>query len=88
MQTFVRISAQDVDTLLNYLCTAATIQRINFLWRPQVRDPKDDMVLELAANAACPYIVTFNVRDFRGSERFGVQAITPAQFLGLLGGSK
>ncbi|GAA4023977.1 putative toxin-antitoxin system toxin component, PIN family [Deinococcus rubellus] len=80
-------TVEDVDTLLNYLCAAATPQRIHFLWRPQVRDPKDDMVLELAANAACKYIITFNLRDFRGSERFGVQVMTPAQFLALLGGS-
>ncbi|AZI43243.1 putative toxin-antitoxin system toxin component, PIN family [Deinococcus psychrotolerans] len=85
-------TVEDVETLLNYLCAAATSQRIHFLWRPQVRDAKDDMVLELAANAACEYIITFNLRDFnlrdfRGSERFGVQVITPAQFLALLGGS-
>ena len=79
-------TAQDVETLLDYVCAVATPQRIDFLWRPQVRDPRDDLVLELAANGGCPYIVTFNLRDFRGSERFGVQAITPAQFLDVLGG--
>lgn len=77
----------DVDTLLDFLCGVAEPQPIHFLWRPQLRDPKDDMVLELAAKAACQFIVTFNVRDFAGCERFGVQAITPAQFLDHLGGS-
>lgn len=79
-------TASDVDTLLDFLCGVAEPQPIYFLWRPQLRDPKDDMVLELAANAACPFIVTFNTRDFAGCERFGVQAITPAQFLDSLGG--
>lgn len=77
----------DVDTLLDFLCGVAEPQTIYFLWRPQLRDPKDDMVLELAANAACQFIVTFNTRDFAGCERFGIQAITPAQFLAHLGGS-
>lgn len=80
-------TAADVDTLLSYLCAQGKPQAIHFLWRPQLRDPKDELVLELAANAACQYIVTFNTRDFRGCERFGVQAITPAQFLAYLGGT-
>lgn len=80
-------SPDEVDKLVGFLCTVATPQPIYFLWRPQLRDSKDDMVLELAANAGCRYIVTLNVRDFAGSERFGVQAITPAHFLALLGGS-
>lgn len=77
---------EDVDALVSYLCAAGKPQAMHFLWRPQLRDPKDELVLELAANAACKYIVTFNTRDFAPSERFGVQAVTPAQFLALLGG--
>lgn len=80
-------TTEDVDTLVDYLCAVARPHPIYFLWRPQLRDPKDDMVLELAVNAACPYIVTFNVRDFKGCERFGVQTVTPADFLTRLGGS-
>lgn len=79
-------TADDVDTLIRYLCAVGRPQKIHFLWRPQLRDPKDELILELAANANCRYIVTFNTRDFRGSERFGVTAITPAEFLALLGG--
>lgn len=80
-------TSDDVDALVNYLCAVGLSQPIHFLWRPQLRDPKDELVLELAANASCQYIVTFNARDFAGSERFGVRAIAPAAFLALLGGS-
>lgn len=76
-----------LQDLLDYLVSVSLHQRIHFLWRPALRDPKDDLVLELAANAGCAYIVTFNLRDFRGSERFGVTAITPPNFLALLGGT-
>jgi predicted nucleic acid-binding protein len=44
------------------------------------------MVLELAVGAACDFIVTHNLRDFRGIERFGVKAITPKEFLRIIGG--
>ncbi|MEO7404183.1 MAG: PIN domain-containing protein [Burkholderiales bacterium] len=55
------------------------------MWRPFLRDPNDDMVLEVAVEAQCTYIITFNRRDFVGIEQFGLQAITPGQLLALLG---
>jgi len=67
-----------------YLASQAHLQDIHFLWRPFLRDPDDDMVLECAVAAGCPYIVTHNVKDFRGTEQLGVQAITPGQFLQIL----
>jgi predicted nucleic acid-binding protein len=56
-------------------------QQVFFLWRPTLRDPKDDMVLELAVAGACSAIVTYNVRDFRGTERFGIEVWSPAGLL-------
>jgi predicted nucleic acid-binding protein len=55
-----------------------------FLWRPFLADPNDDMILELAFAARCPYIVTHNIRDFRGCEQLGIQAVTPRDFLKLI----
>ncbi len=75
----------DVDVVLDFLCAVAHHRQIFFLWRPFLRDPNDDMVLEVAVEAQCAYIVTFNLRDFVGIEQFGLQAITPGQFLALLG---
>lgn len=77
----VRLPRAVVDDVLDYLCSAAERQRIYFLWRPMLPDPSDDLVLEVAAHGRCDRIVTFNVRDFRGSERFGIRALTPAAFL-------
>ena len=48
-------------------------------------DPKDDMVVELAVEAACDCIVTHNVTDFTGAEQFGTRVLTPAQFLKRIG---
>jgi predicted nucleic acid-binding protein len=44
-------------------------------------DPDDDLFLELAVAARCAYIITHNIRDFRGAEKRGVSAVTPADFL-------
>lgn len=68
---------------LRYLASTAHLQDIYYLWRPQLRDPNDDMVLELAVAAQAKYIVTHNIRDFQRL-KFDVIAITPADFLKLL----
>lgn len=68
---------------LRYLASVAHLQDIYYLWRPQLRDPNDDMVLELAVASQAKYIVTHNVRDFQNL-KFDIQAITPSAFLKLV----
>lgn len=80
------MSSRDVGDLIDFICSASRHQTIFYLWRPQLADPDDDALLELAANAHCQWIVTHNIRDFQGSERFGVRAIRPGAFLKLLRG--
>ena len=52
----------------------------HFLWRPQLRDPGDEFVLEAAVNGQAVAIVTFNRRDFGVvPNRFGIEVLTPAE---------
>jgi putative PIN family toxin of toxin-antitoxin system len=78
----------DIDDILDYLCQVGLQREIFFLWRPVLRDPKDDLVLEVAVEAECDYVVTHNLRDFAGAESYGVQAITPRRFLEIIGQRK
>lgn len=73
-----------VRGFLRYLAGQAHLQEIHFLWRPFLRDPDDDMVLELAVGAGCRYVVTHNVRDFVKAAQLGVTPVTPGAFLDLL----
>jgi putative PIN family toxin of toxin-antitoxin system len=75
------LTHQDVINLVDFLCEAGTWQEIFFLWRPYLRDPGDDLVLELAVAAGSGAVVTHNTRDFAGTERFGVEVLSPAAFL-------
>lgn len=50
-----------------------------------LKDPKDDLVLELAVEAGCDYIITFNKKDFAGTEKFDVQVVSPGEFLRIIG---
>jgi len=79
------ISAADVQDLIDFYCSVAVHHQIFFLWKPYLPDPKDDMVLELAVKAGCDSVITYNIRDFAGIERFGVNAITPAKLLKFIG---
>lgn len=79
------LNAADVQDFIDFHCAVATHHQIFFLWRPYLRDSKDAMVLELAVKAGCDRIVTYNLRDFEGIERFGVSAVTPAAFLESIG---
>jgi putative PIN family toxin of toxin-antitoxin system len=79
------LTEEDVDSVLDYLCSVGHHREIYFLWRPVLRDPKDDMVLEVAVEASCEFVVTHNLRDFRGIERYGVRPVSPSEFLREIG---
>jgi len=78
------LTADDAVRYLRYLANQSYLQDIHFLWRPFLTDPNDDMVLELAFASGCRHIITHNVKDFHGSERLGVGAVTPRKFLDII----
>jgi putative PIN family toxin of toxin-antitoxin system len=78
------LTFEDIDDVLDHLCSVAHHRLIYYLWRPVLRDPNDDLVLELAVESNADYLVTHNIRDFAGSEQFGVRVISPRDFLGIL----
>jgi len=75
----------DVDNILDYVCSVANRRKVYYLWRPFLKDPQDDMVLELAVSAGCDIIVTYNKDDFEGVEQFGVHVMTAQEFLRAIG---
>ena len=79
------ITQDDVNDVVDAVCKLATRHNIHFLWRPYLPDEKDEMVLELAVAARCDYIITYNRRDFKGVERFGIEVLDPRTFLQQLG---
>ncbi|MCF6157739.1 MAG: PIN domain-containing protein [wastewater metagenome] len=68
-----------------YFCKICIHQEIFYLWRPVLKDQKDDMILELAVAGNCDYIVTYNSKHFKGLEQFKPEPITPKEFIGLQG---
>ena len=72
----------EVEAIVDYICKVAERRQIHFLWRPFLRDPGDEMVLEIAVEAGVDVLVTHNVRDFANVQnQFGVRIVTPRTFL-------
>lgn len=76
------VSAADVGKFLDVLAALIEPVETYFMWRPQLRDADDEMVLETAVNGQAGAIVTFNQRDFRpAAEMFGIEVLTPRDVL-------
>jgi putative PIN family toxin of toxin-antitoxin system len=79
------LSEQDIDDILDYLCKVGRRQDIFFLWRPFLKDPNDDMVLELAVTGNCDVIISYNKKDFAGVDQFGLRVLSAKEFLKEIG---
>lgn len=80
------VTRAEIDTFLTDLAGTVAPIDLHFLWRPQLRDPGDEMVLETAVNAQADAIVTHNSRDFGAAPgRFGIEVLAPADALRRLG---
>ena len=77
-------TTENALAFLRYLASIAHLQDVHFLWRPFLRDPDDDMVLECAVASGSQFIVTHNVKDFKRAPELKVRAVTPSEFLTLL----
>ena len=72
----------EVGSIVSALCAVAEPVVARFLWRPQLRDPADEMVLEAAVNGNADALVTFNLRDFvNAPSRFGIALLSPKEAL-------
>ncbi|UYN96683.1 MAG: putative toxin-antitoxin system toxin component, PIN family [Enhydrobacter sp.] len=74
------LSEKEVGVFLDAIVALAEPVESHFLWRPSLRDPADEMVLETAVSGRAEAIVTFNLRDFGiAPRRFGIEILRPAE---------
>jgi predicted nucleic acid-binding protein len=74
------LSDRQVEIFLDAIIAMAEPVQTHFLWRPQLRDPNDEMVLEAAVNGGADAVVTFNVRDYGiAASQFGVEVLVPRE---------
>ncbi len=77
----LHLAKNDINDFLDYLCSISEHTKIFYLWRPILKDPYDDHILELAVSSNSHYIITFNKKDFIEAKKFGIEVITPDHFI-------
>jgi predicted nucleic acid-binding protein len=74
------LSERQVDIFVTAAIAMAEPVETHFLWRPQLRDANDEMVLEAAVNGRAGALITFNVRGYGNvPSRFGVDLLLPRE---------
>jgi len=76
------LDSDEVGIFIDAVLALVEPVETHFMWRPQLRDPGDELALEAAVNGQADAIVTFNRRDFGNAPRaFGIEVLTPAETL-------
>ena len=76
------LNEAEIFNIVSALCSASEPVGTRFLWRPQLRDPADEMVIEAAVNGNADALATFNQRDFGAAPgRFGITLLSPQEAL-------
>ncbi|WP_428391695.1 putative toxin-antitoxin system toxin component, PIN family [Lichenicoccus sp.] len=81
------LTLAEIDRTLAALAAALEPVDVRFIWRPQLSDPDDEMVLEAAVNGRADALVTHNLADFEAiAPKFGLLVVRPADLLGRVRG--
>lgn len=77
---------KDIDDFIDFIILVAEQTKIHFLWRPFLKDPNDDMLVELAVASQADAIITYNKKDFKNVEQiFGIKIVDAKELLKLIG---
>jgi putative PIN family toxin of toxin-antitoxin system len=77
----LRLTEIEIAGFLDYLAALVEPVHLNYLWRPQLADVGDEMVLETAINGRADALVTFNARHFGAAGYFGMEIVSPRDAL-------
>jgi predicted nucleic acid-binding protein len=76
------LTLAEIDMFMAAFASASEGVEVTFRWRPTMRDPNDEMVLEAAVNGRADALASHNVRDFHDAAlRFDVRVVTPGILL-------
>ena len=81
----IGLTNEEIDDIINGICYLANHHDIFYIWRPLAKDKDDDFLIDLALKCQAQFIISYNDKDLRPIEKFGVSILTPKEFLQLLG---
>ena len=83
-QAALGLTTQQIDDLLDGFCELAEKHYVSFFWRAVPGDPEDDFLVDLAVAARVTHLITHNLAHLQSARAFGINVVTPAQFLTIL----
>jgi putative PIN family toxin of toxin-antitoxin system len=81
----IAFSESELKEYIDDLCSLSVKQKIFFLWRPMLKDANDEHVLDLAIASRSRFIITYNKKDFIGAKQFGLEILSPKEYLQRIG---
>ena len=81
----IGLTNEDIDEIINGICHLSNHHEIFYIWRPLAKDKDDDFLLDFALKCQAQFIISYNDKDLKPIEKFGISILTPKQFLQLLG---
>jgi putative PIN family toxin of toxin-antitoxin system len=83
------LTTEETGGVLDALSVVIEPVQLRFLWRPKLKDPTDEMVLETAFNGQADCLVTFNTRHLRDAAReLSVRVAPPGEIWREMRGGK
>ena len=84
----IGLKAVEINVVLDALASVIEPVPLHFVWRPRLKDPADEMVLDTAVNGRADRLVTFNLRHLReAATAFGIRSNRPGEILRELRGT-
>ena len=71
----------ECEDFLDYLCVESSWCEVHFLWGPLLPDEDDHLLLEAAMASSAERLITFNKKNLKPSETFGIRLQAPREFL-------
>ena len=79
------LTFEEIDDVIEGICSIANFCDIFYLWRPSSTDPDDDFLIDLAVECQADFIITYNKKDLQAASLFGIDVVTPNEFLQQVG---
>ena len=80
----LQLTKEDIDKVLRFLSYISKPVTIYYLFRPNLKDEKDNIFLELSLAGNCDFIITSNTKDFTKYNELkfdDISVITPSDFV-------
>ncbi|AFZ60449.1 putative toxin-antitoxin system toxin component, PIN family [Anabaena cylindrica FACHB-243] len=71
------LNDEDIDNIIEAICAIANKRTIFYLWRPIAIDPNDDFIIDLAVESQADFIITYNQKDLKPADKFGIKVVLP-----------